>query len=474
MKRKMFRVEIKYNPYLRKTDIWINGVEIKENKFLASIQGRKLEEWVEKFPEFLRKLESSRFSIIFYGVSSDWYLIKGVILNAVEKKKLPKLTLRYKAPAYYKDYIEKIAKDFCGLRKELIIDDPENNELIQTYEKIRRPYFRIHVVATMSAGKSTLINAMLGRRLLPSQNEACTASIIELLDTDQKKYEVSVYDSQDRVLKKYQDTLDKVENISADDLARLNQIPEVARISIRGDIPFVDSRGTALMLVDTPGTNNSKDMSHRDMTFREICKDDRSILLYVLNATQIGTNDDDELLSYVSRQIRAEGKAAENRIIFAVNKMDAFNPEEEDIEGAVKRIKVYLSHHGINNPRIFVCSAKIALQVRTELKNIDLMNLSRTKVRQLPVTALETLPLVNKVRTYDKMHFEKYATVSPALMREINERLKTMEKKGNIQEQVLIHSGVYSLEKYIALYVKARTAKDLMKFLEDTLDNSIM
>ena len=102
------------------------------------------------------------------------------------------------------------------------------------------------------------------------------------------------------------------------------------------------------------------------------------------------------------------------------------------------------------------------------------MHLSRAKVQQLPVTALETLPLINKVRTYNKMHLENYATVSPALRGEINERLKTMEEKGNIQEQVLIHSGVYSLEKYIALYVKARTAKDLMECLEDTLDNSIM
>ena len=64
-------MEIKYNPYLRKTDMWINGAEIKENEFLTSIQERKLEIWVEK-------------------------------------KKLPKLTLRHKAPTYciwrwYKD-----------------------------------------------------------------------------------------------------------------------------------------------------------------------------------------------------------------------------------------------------------------------------------------------------------------------------------------------------------------------------------
>lgn len=82
--------------------------------------------------------------------------------------------------------------------------------------------------------------------------------------------------------------------------------------------------------------------------------------------------------------------------------------------------------------------------------------------------------LIDKILENEGMHFDKYATVSPALRREINERLGAAKKQGNIQEQALIHSGVYSLEKYIALYVKARTAKDLMEFLEDTLDNSIM
>ena len=33
------------------------------------------------------------------------------------------------------------------------------------------------VMATMSSGKSTLINALLGQQILPSRNEACTAKM---------------------------------------------------------------------------------------------------------------------------------------------------------------------------------------------------------------------------------------------------------------------------------------------------------
>ncbi|MBP3665407.1 MAG: dynamin family protein, partial [Tyzzerella sp.] len=51
-----------------------------------------------------------------------------------------------------------ITKDFFS--NEISID--ENN------------VFPVIVMATMSSGKSTLINALLGQQVLPSKNEACT------------------------------------------------------------------------------------------------------------------------------------------------------------------------------------------------------------------------------------------------------------------------------------------------------------
>lgn len=45
--------------------------------------------------------------------------------------------------------------------------------------------YSVAVVATMSAGKSTLLNAMIGHRLLPARNEACTASVCRIEDRDE-------------------------------------------------------------------------------------------------------------------------------------------------------------------------------------------------------------------------------------------------------------------------------------------------
>ena len=44
--------------------------------------------------------------------------------------------------------------------------------------------FPMLVIATMSSGKSTLINALLGQQILPSKNEACTAKTYSILDDD--------------------------------------------------------------------------------------------------------------------------------------------------------------------------------------------------------------------------------------------------------------------------------------------------
>ena len=49
------------------------------------------------------------------------------------------------------------------------------------YEKILN---EVIVLATMSSGKSTIINTLLGEDILPNENQACTAKIFKVLDND--------------------------------------------------------------------------------------------------------------------------------------------------------------------------------------------------------------------------------------------------------------------------------------------------
>ena len=59
--------------------------------------------------------------------------------------------------------------------------------------------------------------------------------------------------------------------------------------------------------------------------------------------------------------IKKGGKQIRDRFLFVINKMDGFNPEEEDIGKAIASAKGYLYRHGIEDPQIFPCSAFTAL-----------------------------------------------------------------------------------------------------------------
>ena len=164
---------------------------------------------------------------------------------------------------------------------------------------------------------------------MPSKNEACTATITEILDNDKEGFQAVVYDKQGNVIR-------ETDNLTYEVMSELNENDQVSKIEAEGDIPFLDAREIALMLVDTPGPNNSQNQEHKNTTYSSINNDSNSLILYVLNGTQLSTNDDNSLLSYVADQIKKGGKQVRDRFLFVINKMDGFNPEEEDIGKAIR------------------------------------------------------------------------------------------------------------------------------------------
>ena len=108
----------------------------------------------------------------------------------------------------------------------------------------------------MSSGKSTLINALLGKKLMPVANRATTATIVRIIDTNQDNFSAIAYNSKGEVLY-------KEENIDYTQMKAWNADKSISAIDIFGRIPCVDSVGMKLILVDTPGPNNSRDNDHK-------------------------------------------------------------------------------------------------------------------------------------------------------------------------------------------------------------------
>lgn len=466
----MTHVYVKYNPYRMETEIKVNGKKIAEDSILYKVvRGKRLQEWIGKFPDMLvGELNTVDFEIEFYGMSLDWDDFEDAFAHAKQEGKIKNIKLQFSEGKSDDDINDKIVSVFNDLQ-EGPVDDFRNPKLIRAFANINNSVFPINVIATMSSGKSTLINALLGKKLMPSKNEACTATITEILDNDMETFQAVVYDENDVVLQ-------EIPQLTYDVMSELNDNEKVQKIAAKGNIPFLDARSTALMLVDTPGPNNSQNGEHEKIMYKAINNDSNNLILYVLNGTQLSTRDDAGLLEYVAEQMKKGGKQVRDRFIFVVNKMDGFNPEEEDIGKVITAVKRYLGFYGIEDPQIFPCSAYTALNIRTYLQGIDIDNMSRAEERKLPSAARDTLPMNDKFIDYESMHLEQYSTLSPSAQRELNYKLAQAEKNGDTKEQALIHCGIYSIEAaitaYVKKYAKTKKIKDLVESFEEVLEST--
>lgn len=466
----MTHVYVKYNPYRMETQINVNGKNIEEDSILYKVvRGKRLQEWVGKFPEMLvEELNTVDFEIEFHGMPLDWDDFEDAFTQAKQDGKIKNLKLQFSEGRSDDDINDKIVSVFSDLQ-DGPVDDFRDPKLIRAFNNINNSIFPINVIATMSSGKSTLINALLGKKLMPSKNEACTATITEILDNDMETFEAVVYDKDDVVLQ-------EVPHLTYEVMNELNDNSEVSKIAAKGNIPFLDARSTALMLVDTPGPNNSQCEEHERTTYKAINNDSNNLILYVLNGTQLSTNDDKRLLEYVAEQMKKGGKQVRDRFIFVINKMDCFNPEEEDIGKAIIAAKRYLGAYGIEDPQIFPCSAYTALNIRTYFEEIDIDNMTLADVKNLPSAASDTIPMIYKFIDFESMHLEQYSTLSPSAQRELNYKLSQAEQNGDTKEQALIHCGIYSIEAaitaYVKKYAKTKKIKDLVESFQEVLESS--
>lgn len=171
----MNTVQITHNPFIVKTDFMINGQSPATGCKLSSYCETRLQVWVEQLFVELEQLFNgdSNYQIAFKGVESDWLDIK----EAAEKYKVSRIEWTPTEPT--ENRLDKVRElmDEAKKRPELNAYIQSNDEVQKSFEEALNCDFDVYVVATMSSGKSTLINAMLGRDLLPAGNEATTATI---------------------------------------------------------------------------------------------------------------------------------------------------------------------------------------------------------------------------------------------------------------------------------------------------------
>lgn len=439
---------IEYNPYTVECIFKKNGKVLGTNSKIGSKQHERLQRLLGESPftnwkgladEIADACDDDEVKLLFKGRRIDFDDLESAIRQYHGSVKFDLSFEEAKNDADVMGSLDKIfaeieAKNLPAFKQK----NAEGKNIFDAYRQVKNGIFEVSVIATMSSGKSTLINSILGTELLPSANEACTAAVVNILDNDDMDtYEAECFGADDQTVIYPRVTVD------AERLAKLNRDERINRIDIEGNIPVVPSNKIRLCLVDTPGPNNAQDENHERLTY-SIIRNRNSIVLYVMNATQMGINDDKQLLEAIAGEMSKAGKESHDRFVFVVNKCDELDEEKgETAEDVCIRARDYLRGFGILDPTVIPTSAKMALLIRKARHGEEL---TRREKRDLGA--------VDDFVDQELLHFEAAAVLTPTIREKLKEEAEQYHKNEDTWDlEALIHTGVPAVEQTIREYI---------------------
>jgi GTPase Era involved in 16S rRNA processing len=299
--------------------------------------------------------------------------------------------------------------------------------------------FEVLVIAPMSAGKSSFINALIGDELLHVANEATTACLTRVEHRKGvKSFRGACYLDSGAVLATQRDA-------SAELVRGWNSDDRVKRIELKGSFNVAPRPASGLVVYDTPGPNNSQNERHGQLMWEAVQHIPFKALCYVLNAGQLGTVDDRACLDLLRNGLAED---TTHKIYFVLNKIDLLDPEKgEDIGQHVEHTHQYLSDAGFHNPIVIPTIADATLYARKALNRSSMTRLQRSKLhrtldefsdRKRSLIHATTAPDTVKKRLFkelDRLEQRIHANVSDEKLTEENEL-----------KQLITYSGIRAVE----------------------------
>ena len=351
-------------------------------------------------------LIDSLFILAFDDIKRGKDIYNGIcsILKIEPEKFLPLLNCFYYG--FTNAYDEIIWSSLKGFNNKDIFDVlkiiDNNRRFLKKKEK------KIMITANMSAGKSTLLNALAGKKVNKTQNEACTAKIHYLYNKAGEDGFSCEYDHELRL------------NASEYELMEDNESNESTEIIVTTRFRTIKDIDSRVCFVDTPGVNSSRNLEHKEATESVLGKESCDLVLYLLNGENIGTDDDVRHLAYVSKEYKG-------KVIFLINKLDRFKKDEDSIRSTLEKMKIQLEEIGYKNPQIYPISAYAAYLAK--------MSLYGEKLNEDEIDELEFRK--RKLSRKEFMYHTYYNVDTP-----------NIDEKKEL-EVVLRNSGILALEKLI-------------------------
>ena len=515
----MIEISINYNPYFMKTILEINGRNILNEsnytKFRKYLEAElPLQTWIDPIPhdewlglieELLQESGEGRLKIHFKGRKIDFEDLERSLF-AQNNDRENKINIEYSKDYYLSDQalssnIDFVVKEMLSTRFKKLVNKSESPYLKEKYGKLQNTYsqakskeFKIIFAGLYSSGKSTLINALIGKEILPTSDETCTSKVFKI------KHEKNVKYAKLRCVDENQKLL--LPEMSFDNESDLNEKfmeicpigepskpPEIDEIQISTDLSHLYPGGFEdkfnIIIVDTPGTNSgegnddSQVEKHIDITLEAIQAKEKEMVLLIVDGQDYQDESIRVLLDAIEETAKEDEGGFNDRFMFVMNKCDNKKyKNQENILSTIDEFADYLSTKKDKNgdkrmisPRIFPVCAIGAMAVKlgcTTEESVD------TQEKENLYQNYENYRANCKRRfKAENFHFEKVCSTSEHSKDIFEQEILKSVKNNDEAKEILIHTGIPSIEKsvqeYIERYAYPIKVKELLSTFESIL-----
>ena len=447
-------IKIDYNTISFGSQISCSDKTIHGNlkQTIEDSKDKRITDWFEKFINRIKEESNNdNFSIEINGC--DFY--EKVFIESVLERENG-LINRIKIDFEEEDVVRSKYKnidaflDYVLNSQEGILKDAIKPN-VSRIKNLRSNKVEVPVIATMSSGKSTLLNAIIGQDLLFEDTGAATATTCNIkINNELKEFVAHAIDGEKIIDKSSSNIRVFLEkwNSSAN-TKKFSQL----KLNLEGPVKGLNSSNLQLNFIDTPGPNSAQNEHHKETTFNYL-KDNTKlpIVLYVLDPEKMDSKDDDMTLKEISSVLK-NNKENLDRIVFIYNKVDREVDQNRACSDVIIKIRKFLKNYEIENPQIFPVSSKYAklAQLNRTLSYIEEGDLDNYRRKFIPLLDRDHLgyPLL------------EHSPLSANQKRQLEARILKSKLDAD-----MVYSGLAAIKLYIEDYIinhhQKNQYKDLM------------
>ena len=265
---------------------------------------------------------------------------------------------------------------------------------------------KIAVVGRYSTGKSTLINSLLRKDLLPSSPVPTTKTVTYIM----KGATAALYSEQPNGDVVLHQSLNDLKDLYSEDIANASKVT-----LLLPDFPFGD-----LTIADTPGLEDP------DQTIVQRTLDilpDTDAIVVVLDANYLESEVEFKFISSLLREDK------DKKLFIVINKIDGKTLAE--VEKMERLCRSHLISHDIRASRIYPLSAKESNNSSFMLFQNDLFNYLRNDIRAEAVIHAE-----NEMKTYSRTLLNACANALKFRAKDIEQRRNEEHLARETMEQI--------------------------------------